>query len=842
VCAAPAGDDPLNRQIRTLRHAARLVLWTEVLALALWPAAILAVGLGALALIGMPAPLAGLPALLLLAGGLGLLAHRGLRGFAAPRAVDAERRLERDGGLLHRPFAVLRDQPAGGGPGQAELWAAHQARARDALANLRLRGPAPGIAAQDPYALRAAALLLLTAAVVVAGPRAGDRLASAFLPHLPSFGAAPVVQAWVEPPPYTGQPLMFLPGDGSGVTVPAGTKLHVTLTGAGFGPYLTLGGRSEKFARLSRDSWQAQLSLTEDGTLRVTRFFGEVAHWPIKVLPNDPPVVAWDAPPGQAPKSLATRLPWHVSQRWGVASLSADMVPDGHPNLPALRVPVPLPGTPKDAQGVAGPDLSANPYAGLPMRIHLAARDVSGQMAESPTVTFTLPARQFRNPLAKALADLRRRLALDPADQDSAAADLDALAEARQSFGGKPGIYLNLVSVAALLRDVHGLPAFNEAEDRLYTIAMALDGLLPDASARALDEARDSLRQGFADHARGKLSDSELKRRMEALQQALDKRMADLAQQAVRQGALAPFDPHAQRLTNSAIDKLMQKMQQALRAGKMDEARQHMAELEKMLDKLNQAKILSPKEAQQRAEQAKRGRQMMGAVQDIIKRESGLMDHAQSRSPAPMAPIPRIPGFNLLPPPPPDTGNDDPADDAARDADAHTQKSLARALDALKGAFGASGGEVPKNFDDASRAMDQAHDAFADGDDPTARAAAGRAIAALQKGGQDMARQMSPQGGQMQLGLQPNGGDSPGGESASDQGEGGDDQDGHSHDPFGRSVDGNGGAGDDPKLHVPDQMEEARSRAIQDELRRRDADRQRKQQEREYIERLLNPF
>jgi uncharacterized protein (TIGR02302 family) len=808
----------------------------------LWPAAVLVLALAAVALLGMPAVLAGLPALLLLAGGLGLLLHRGLRDFAAPRAADAERRLERDGGLLHRPFAVLRDQPSGDGPGQAELWQAHQARARHALAHLRLRGPSPGIASQDPFALRAASLLLLTAALVVAGPRAGERLAGAFLPQLPSFGAAPVVQAWVEPPPYTGQPLMFLPSDGSGVTVPAGAKLHVTLTGAGFGPYLTIGGHSEKFTRLSRESWQAQLSLTEDGTLRVTRFFGQVAQWPIKVLANDPPVAVWSAPPGPEPKSLATRLPWHVSQRWGVASLSADMVPDGHPRLPALHVPVPLPGTPKDAQGVAAPDLSANPYAGLPVRVHLAARDVSGQTAESPTVTLTLPARQFRNPLARALADLRRRFALNPTDQEAAAADLDALAEAKLSYGGKPGIYLNLVSIAALLRDVHGVPAFNEAEDRLYTIAMALDGLLPDASARALEEARENLRQGFADHARGRLSDSELKRRMEALREALDKRMSDLAQQAVRQGALAPFDPHAQRLTNSAIDKLMQKMQQALREGKMDEARQRMAELEKMLDKLNAAKILSPKEAQQRAEQAKRGRQMMGAVQDLIKRESGLMDHAQSRSPAPMPPIPRIPGLNLLPPPPPDAGPGDPADDAARNADAHTQNSLSRALDALKGAFGASGGEVPKNFDDAGHAMDQAHDAFADGDDPTARAAAGRAIAALQKGGQDMARQMSPQGGQMQLGLQPNGGTTPGGETASEQGEGGDDQDGHSHDPFGRSVDGNGGAGEDPNLHVPDQMEEARSRAIQDELRRRDADRQRRQQEREYIERLLNPF
>jgi uncharacterized protein (TIGR02302 family) len=818
------------------------VLWTEVLARALWPAAALLLVMGAVALLGIPAPLEGVPALLALALPLAYLLHRGLRRLAVPTAADAERRLERDGGLKHRPFAVLRDRPAGDTPAHRTIWEAHQARAAAALAAVRLRAPAPGLAAADPYALRAASLLLVAAAVIVAGPRAGDRLAAAFLPHLPSFGPPPLVQAWIEPPSYTGQPLLFLPTAGAAVTVPAGSQLHVTMTGGYFGPYLTLGRSTEKFARLSRNSWQAQLVLTDSGTLHVTRFLGEVAQWPITVLPNDPPTVAWAEPPGPVPKSLATRLPWHVAQRWGVASLSAELAPDGFPALPAVQIPLPLPGTPRDAQGAATPDLSANPYAGVRMRAHLSATDVSGQHAQSADVIFTLPARQFRNPLARALADLRRRLALNPSDQEGAAADLDSLAEARQAFGGKTGIFLNLAAVSALLRDSHGAATFAETEDRLYTIAMALDGLLPDASARELAEARENLRQGFADHARGKLSDSELKRRMEALRQALDKRLADLAQQAVRQGALAPFDPHAQKLSNAAIDKLMQKMQQAMREGRMDDARQRMAELEKMLDKLNSAKILSPKEAQRQAEQAKRGRQLMGAVQDLIKRESGLMDHAQARAPAPAPPVQHYPGFNFQPPPPPDEGADDPAADDARQADAHTQKSLSRALDALKGAFGASGGEVPKNFDEAGQAMGQAQQSFADDNDQAARSAAGRAVEALQKGGRDMARQMSPQAGQMQLGLQPNGGETPGGETASEQGEGGDDQEGHSHDPFGRSVDGNGGAGEDPGLHVPDQMEQARSRAIQDELRRRDADRQRRQQELDYIERLLKPF
>jgi hypothetical protein len=43
-------------------------------------------------------------------------------------------------------------------------------------------------------------------------------------------------------------------------------------------------------------------------------------------------------------------------------------------------------------------------------------------------------------------------------------------------------------------------------------------------------------------------------------------------------------------------------------------------------------------------------------------------------------------------------------------------------------------------------------------------------------------------------------------------------------------------------VHLPPGFDPARSRAIQDELRRRGADRERPQRELDYIDRLLKPF
>ena len=66
---------------------------------------------------------------------------------------------------------------------------------------------------------------------------------------------------------------------------------------------------------------------------------------------------------------------------------------------------------------------------------------------------------------------------------------------------------------------------------------------------------------------------------------------------------------------------------------------------------------------------------------------------------------------------------------------------------------------------------------------------------------------------------------------------------GRRRDPLGRDMgEGTGGALENDGVHVPTEMERQRSQAIQEELRRRGADRTRSQQELDYINRLLKQF
>src|SRR5579872_4659219 len=97
------------------RLLARVVLWFERLLPALLPAARLAGAFLCVALLDLLPLLpwwahgAVLTATLL---GILVLLWRGLARITPPDAIAADRRLERDSGLSHRPLAALSDRPA----------------------------------------------------------------------------------------------------------------------------------------------------------------------------------------------------------------------------------------------------------------------------------------------------------------------------------------------------------------------------------------------------------------------------------------------------------------------------------------------------------------------------------------------------------------------------------------------------------------------------------------------------------------------------------------------------------------------------------------------------------
>ncbi|HEX4171266.1 MAG TPA: DUF4175 family protein, partial [Acetobacteraceae bacterium] len=411
----PAGAEPerLLRRLARWRALARTVLFFERLWPALWPPLGVAGLFVCAALLDLPGflPPWWHVALLVITGVLilGLLV-RGVWGIVAPDQRAADRRLELASGLSHRPLLVLTDRPSGsgGGPDSAALalWQAHVARAVRSVRRLRVGLPRPGLARRDPRALRAALLLALIAAVAIAGDDASSRLALAFQPMLPPETPPPAteLQAWITPPAYTRLAPIFLKPDSGTVSVPAGARLTISVTGGTSTPVLALDGRSDPFRALDQASFQADRDLTQGGRLTVRRDGRQLAAWDLAVVADQPPTAEWSENPGRMAGSQQTRLPWRASDDYGVVSLQAELRLRDRPDAPPLVVSIPLPGgTPKLAHGVSQQDLTAHPWAGLPVIGRLVARDAVNQTGGSADAEFVLPERPFQNPVARAL-------------------------------------------------------------------------------------------------------------------------------------------------------------------------------------------------------------------------------------------------------------------------------------------------------------------------------------------------------------------------------------------------------------------------------------------------------
>ncbi len=851
---APGGDtDRLLRRLAGRRTLARIAILFERIWPALWPALAVAGLFVVAALLDLPRLLPPwLHIALLLVTPLLVLALlvRGLWHLAAPDDKAADRRLELASGLAHRPLSVLTDRPSGG-PDSASLalWQAHVMRAVRSVRQLRVGLPRPGLARRDPRALRAALLLALIAALAIAGNDAPSRLAMALQPTLPRETPPPAteLQAWITPPAYTRLAPVFLKADSGTVSVPAGSRLTVSVTGGTDAPTLSLAGRSDAFRALDQTSFQADRDLSQGGHLTVRRDGRQLAAWDLAVIADQRPTAAWSENPGRAAGSQQTRLPWRASDDYGVVSLQAELRLRDRADASPLVVSIPLPGgQPKSAHGVNQQDLTAHPWAGLPVIGKLVARDAINQPGESAEAEFVLPERPFQHPVARALMAIRRGLSLHPDDRDPAINGLDALLTKPEAFAGDYGAYLNLGAIYYLLERNKASEAVSEAQRQMWELALHLEEGQTERTAHALEEARQAARDAL-DKAIREPTDANrqaLEQRLKELEEAIARHMEALAEEARRNNSEMPYDPNAQHLTNRDLDKLADQAREAAREGRMQDAQQRMAELERMLDKLRNARAEHGREGERAESQRRRGRQQMGAVQDMIGRQGKLLDHSQSRADQ---------GTRFRGNQPPSQPSDDTAQ---RETDRRVQQALRRSLGELMQQFGDLTGQVPPSLGEADTAMREAGRQLAEGNDAVAGESEQKAIEALQKGGREMGQAMAKQFGQQngQDGSEQEGdGDGPMGLTLRD-GQGDDQGNGYrpgpppgraqtGRDPLGRRYgQGSSGADESADVTVPEERERQRTQAIQEELRRRGANRERPQMELDYIERLLKQF
>ncbi|WP_439598136.1 DUF4175 domain-containing protein [Falsiroseomonas sp.] len=874
------------RALPRRRRLARLALGWERLWPALWPP------LGVLGLFLLVA-LLGLPLLLppwlrpfltfAFALAIAYAAWRGFRGLAVPGAEEADRRLEAASGLAHRPLAALADRPAGDDPVALAVWQAHRRRAAASIQALKVGLPRPGLARRDPIALRTGLGLALGAALVMAGTEAPERLRRALLPTLGVTVAPPALrlEAWVTPPAYTGAAPIFLDAAGGSLTVPQGSRLQVALSGgSGGAPELQLGTEASPFRALDARSWAAEARLDQGTRLAIRRDGFEVAAWTLTVQADQPPTARFTEAPARAPRGLALRLPWRAEDDWGLVNLAAEFRLVARPQAPAHVLEINLPSPqPREAQGISAPDLSAHPWAGLEVEVQLRARDAAGQEGRSATARLTLPERAFTHPVAQALIAIRRGLSLDPTARPPAQAELDRLSAEPEAFEHDTTTFLALRASRHRLTRDHRPEAVGEVQETLWETALALEEGRADRTARALEQARAELRAALEQQLReqqeqqaqrtpeqeqqAQAQRAETDRRIQELRDAVRRHLEALAERLQQENAESmTSDPQNRLMDRRDLERRTDRMREANRQQRPQDAERELAELEEMLRALEEGRSARNEAQERNRQQRQRGQQQMGVVQDMVRRQTGMLDSGHRRAEAEAQRREadrraqqlqnRAPWARPQDQAPQQQQQQQQRAEAESEAraestrEARTQRALRRALGEVMQQFGDLAGEIPAPLGRADQAMREAQEALEQGGD--ARTPQQTAIRELQEGGRQMAQQMQRQFGQGEPGEEGEEGE---GEMMG-QGQGQDGQQGgqenaqgqgQGRDPLGRRTREAPGAQDNGSdTRVPDEAEQLRTRRIQEELRKRGAERGRPQEELDYIDRLLRRF
>ena len=784
--------------------------------------------------------------------GLGLFALAALGAlfpllrFRWPSREEGLGRLDHGTGIRHRPATALTDTLATEDPIARALWQAQRERTLASIKRTRAGLPSPRLAIHDPWALRALVAVMMVAAYVAAGDERLLRVAAAFDWNGVLSPANIRVDAWVTPPVYTGKPPIILSAANKEAATPAAGPLPVPMgstlivrSSGGTLDVLAGGGVSEAVLteQAPKGTNERHFTIAGDGTAHVRAPSGQ-PQWRFSAIPDRAPTIALAKDPErQARGSL--QMSYKIEDDYGVTEARARFaVRPGEPPKAATekaaeprplfdppQFPLVLPNArTRNGVGQTVKDLSEDPYAGADVTLILTAKDEAGNEGRSEPFNMRLPERLFTKPLARALIEQRRILALDANQNSQVYAALEALMIAPELFTPEAGQYLGLNSVARQLEAARTDDAMREVVASLWALAVIIeDGNITDVD-KALRAAQDALKQALERGA----SDEEIKKLTENLRAALDNFMRQLAEQLRNnpQQLARPLDPNTRVLRQQDLNNMIERMERLSRSGDKDAARQLLEQLQQMLENLQMAQPGQSGDSDME--------QALNELGDMIRKQQQLRDKTFKQGQDSRRD--RMRGKQG------DQGMGDLQQDqqGLRDRLQKLQQELAkrgmgqgqRGEKGQQGQQGQEGdpqqGEGEDGLGEADTAMGDASGRLGEGNADGAVDSQGRALDALRKGAQSLAQAM-------QQGEADGQGDGPGNRVGRQQ------SGANGNDPLGRPLHGHEYS-DDYSVKIPGEIDVQRVRRILEELRRRLADPQRPQIELDYIERLLKDY
>ena len=761
-------------------------------------------------------------ALIALAALMPLLRLRLPSGGEITARIEAANRLE------HQPIAVQSDRPAGGDAVAGALWLEHQRRMAAKLGTVAGDMPRPAIPRRDPFALRVLPVFLATVALAFSFGPSGGRLTDILHGAPPPERIPPRIDAWVTPPPYTGRAPIFLTAAANVLakdfSVPAGSLVTLRVIGGAGSETAKLGSKqlvpvaAAKNAAVSPSAQPTVFTtaLSADSSLSLSDGEKALGQWQFKIIPDLPPKIEFSKEPERALNGTLT-LSYTAKDDYGIASAKAVIQSDGadpkaHPLFTAPDLKLSAPGRrSKDGAAKTSKDLSEHPWAGTSVRVTLSAMDDAAQEGLSGAKKFDLPERVFTSPLAKALIEHRRLIAMDARQKPRVLDLMYAISMRPEDTIKNPAHFLGLHTARVRLAAAANDAALREVVAYLWEVANGIENSGLSDARRRLKQAQEKMSQALEKGA----SEEELQALMKELREAMNEVMKELAEQAQKDQNFAQVPPGTEMLSQSDIDKMLQKLEDLAKQGAKEQAQELLSQLNEMMNNLQMGQG-----QQQGGENGNAMGEQLNKLGEMMRRQQELMDETQRAEQGQSGGDGEMQGGE---------GNDGQRGEGTQPGEGGNQfgslqgrqGQLKRDLQDMMKALEGLGLDPGKDFGDAGKSMGQAEGNLGDGEGSEALADQSEALESLRKGGQGLMEQMQQalgdQGGGTRLGQRrgPN-----------------------SKDPLGRPR-ATTGPDFGQTTKVPDDIDVQRAREILEAIRKRLGDAISPDFEKSYLERLL---
>lgn len=782
----------------------------------------------------------------------------GAKNFKWPTSAEALENLDQT--MPERPITALADSQAIGSGDRASerVWRAHVARMADRAKSARAPAPNLRLSDRDPYALRYAALLLVTIGVLFGSFWRVGSVAEMAPGASPELASGPSWEGWVEPPLYTGQPSLYLNDiDRDEFSVPVGSRVTIRFYGKVGALTLseTVSGRTEDVAPAT-DTVQA-FDLSQSGRIAIDGPSGR--GWTVAVTADESPETQFEGPISRA-EGGRMEAPFRASDDYGVVAgqmeITLDLSEitrqhgltiDPEPREPiALDLPMTISGDRSDFVETVLEDFSEHPWANLPISATITVEDAISQVGKSAPQLSMLPGRRFFDPLAKSVIEQRRDLLWNRANAPRVAQVLRAVSHRPEGVFRSETVYLKLRFMVRRLETRVELgrlddAAVDEFASVLWDIALEIEeGDLGDALER-LRRAQDRLSEAIENGA----TDEEIAELMQELREAMQDYMRQLAEQQSQDPnqQLSQQDlQNMEQMDSQQLQDMLDRLQELMEQGRTAEAQQLLDQLRQMMENMQ---IAQGGQGQQSA-----GEQAMEGLAETLREQQGLSDEAFRDLQEQFNPNAQAgqSGQNEGrsgdqgrgeqhgqsgqgqggEEPGPQEGKGQGGDQGSlADRQQALRNELERQRQNLPGTGTPEGDSARESLGRAGEAMDDAEDALRDEDFAGALDSQAEAMEALREGMRDLAEQMANQQQNQQGGQQ-------------GQAMGQNNPDG-SRDPLGRETGENGRIGTDEQLLQGEDVYR-RARELLDEIRRRSGEQERPDRELDYLKRLLDRF